>query len=203
MFPFSQAVTPAVRSHLDAQFSFFNDMSKSLARALHNVCALNMQLSQTLLEESSIAGQQLLTTEHGTDALSVAAARAQPAADKLRAYQQHISRVLADGQIDLSRVAEQHVQVTARTARNLADTVAQVASDETEKSALTQRETMKNFRDPFEQHGAARGTASAAHCNMQSANGHADFDSHGASVQGNVQGTPGAQGGAKAGVKAS
>ena len=189
MFPFSHSVTPAVRSHLDAQFSFFNDMSKSLSRSFQELCELNIQLSQSLLEESNIAGQHLLTTDNPTDALAVSAARAQPAADKLRAYQQHVSRVLADGQIALARVTEEHSQVTSRTARNLADKVAQVATQESEKSVVKQQEMMNSFRDPFQPHGAAHGNASAsARGNMQSGahggSGSVDGERSGASYQG-------------------
>ena len=157
MYPFSQAVTPAVRSHLDAQIAFINDMSKSLSRSFQNFCELNIQLSQTLLEESNIAGQQLLTHDRATDLLSVAASRAQPASEKLRAYQQHVSRIAADAQVDLARVTEQHVQETSRTARALADEVARTATEETEHSIRRQQETMSNFRDPFMQEATQAG----------------------------------------------
>ena len=171
MFPFSQSVTPAVRSHLDAQVSFFNDVSKSLSRSFQNLCELNIQLTQTMLEESNIASQQLLTTDRATDALSAAASRAQPAAEKLRAYQQHISRVAADAQVELARVTEEHVQETSRTARALADEVARTASEETERNICTQQETIRNFRDPF-QETARRGNGSAAaHGSMQTGAG--------------------------------
>lgn len=157
MYPFSQAVTPAVRTHLDAQIAFFNDMSKSLFRSFQQLCDLNIQLTQTMLEETAISGQQLLTADRQTDVISAAASRAQPATEKLRAYQQHISRVAADAQVDLARVTEQHVQETTRTARQLADEVARVASEETERSMRTQQETMRKFTDPFTQDGARRG----------------------------------------------
>ena len=117
MFLFSPSVTPAVRSHLNAQAAFLNDMHKSLSRSFQELCQLNIQLGQTLLEEGTIAGHQLLATDRPNEAISIAAARAQPASEKLRAYQQHLARVAADAQVDISRVAEQHIQETAKTAR--------------------------------------------------------------------------------------
>ncbi|MFC3461467.1 hypothetical protein [Massilia haematophila] len=57
MLPFSQSVTPAVRAHLDAQAAFLNDMSKSMSRSFQELCQLNMQLGQTLLEESTTASR--------------------------------------------------------------------------------------------------------------------------------------------------
>lgn len=172
MFPFSQAVTPAVRSHMDAQTAFMNDVSKSLFRSFQQMCDLNIQLMQTMLEETATAGQQVLTSERQTEALSAAASRAQPATEKLRAYQQHISRVAADAQVELARVTEQHVQNTTRTARSLADEVARVASEETERGIRASQDNLRNFSDPFANiHGgqSARGNGSAgASASMQS-----------------------------------
>lgn len=162
MFPFSQSVTPAVRTHLEAQIAFMNDLSKSLFRSFQQMCDLNIQLTQTMLEESALAGNSMLTANRQSDVLSAAASRAQPASEKLRAYQQHISRVAADTQVEMARVAEQHVQETTRTARALADEVARVASEETDRSMRTQQETMRKFTDPFHTgNGQMRGNGGA------------------------------------------
>jgi phasin family protein len=192
MFLFSQAVTPAVRSHLDAQVAFLNDMSKTWSRSIQSIIEANIQLSQTLLEESNLASQQMLTTNHPTEVISAAASRAQPAAEKLRAYQQHLTRVVADSQAEMARVAEQHVPETSRTARTLADEVARAASEETQKSLRTQQETLKNFRDPFQE---ARANGSAQRGNLQSGNGaesrsHAEAGTQEGAYRGNVQGSP-------------
>lgn len=185
MFPYSHSVTPAVRSHLNAQAAFLNDVSKSLSRSFQNLCQLNIQLGQTLIEESTIASHQLLTTDRPNDVIQVAASRAQPASEKLRAYQQHISRVAADAQVELARVAEQHVQETSRTARALADQVARTAAEETDRNVRHQEEALKNFRDPFEISGAQRGNGASYQGNVQSA-GDRDHDS--GSSKGNAQG---------------
>jgi phasin family protein len=188
MFPFSQSITPAVRSHLDSQISFINDMSKSLFRSFQQLCDLNIQLTQTLLEETTLAGQQLLTAERAPEVLGAAASRAQPATDKLRAYQQQIARVAADAQVELARVTEQHVQETARTARALADEVARIASEETERSMRTQQENIRKFSDPFNQAASAGGNQGQQA--RTSGNGAA-----GASMQSSGQGGSSAQGG--------
>ncbi|MFL6672942.1 MAG: phasin family protein [Massilia sp.] len=153
MYPFDQSVTPAVRTHIDAQTAFMNDMSKSLFRSFQQMCDLNIQLMQTMLEETTTASQQLLTANRQTEVLSAAASRAQPITDKLRAYQQHIGRVAADAQVELARVTEQHVQNTSRTARSLADEVARTASEETQRGIRTQQETVARFADPFSRSG--------------------------------------------------
>ncbi|GGY14035.1 TIGR01841 family phasin [Massilia dura] len=195
MFLFSQSVTPAVRTHLNAQAAFLNDVSKSLSRSFQEMCQLNIQLGQTLLEESTIVGHQLLSTDRPSDLISVTAARAQPAAEKLRVYQQHLSRVAADSQVDFTHVAEQHVQETSRTARALADQVARSAAEETDRSVRHQEESLKNFRDPFE-HGKSseRGNGGTYRGSMQAAgegsqgSAQVDIDGEHGSFKANVQG---------------
>lgn len=149
MYPFSQVVTPAAKNHMEAQLSFFNDMSKSLFRTVQQYSDLNIQLAQTLLEETTQAGQQVITAHRPTEVLAAAASHAQPAAEKLRAYQQHLSRIAADTHVDLSKVAEEHVQETSRTAKALADEVARVTSEEAEKTLRSHQDVVDRFTDPF------------------------------------------------------
>jgi phasin family protein len=159
MYPFSPTITPAAKTHLEAQLSFFNDMSKSLFQTVQQYSDLHIQLAQTLLEETTQAGQKVVTAHRPTEALAAAAAHAQPTAEKLRAYQQHLSRIAADTHVDLSKVAEEHVQETSRTAKALADEVARVTSEEAEKTLRTQQDAVDKFTDPFRTDGArqARG----------------------------------------------
>lgn len=164
MFPYSKSVTPAVQDHLESHSAFINDITKSLFESFQNVAKLNMQLAQTLIEESTQAAQQFLTTDHPSGVLEASASRAMPAAEKLRAYQQHLSRLAADSQVDIARITEEHIPKTASTAKKLAEDVARSATEETQRSMEKQQETMRNFTDPFARHGhdssAARAGAS-------------------------------------------
>ena len=149
MYPFSQSINPAVRNHVDAQTAFINDMSKSLFKSFQQMFDLNIQLMQTILEETTTASRQMMSADSPTDRLNAAASRAQPASDKLRAYQQHVARVAADAQVDIARVTEQHVQNTTRTARALADEVARDATEQTERGLRTQQDSIRQYSDPF------------------------------------------------------
>ncbi len=149
MYPFPHAVTPAAKNHIDAQTDYLNDMSKAMFQSFQQVCQLNIQLFQTMLEEGTMASKQLMKADQQSEILSAATSRAQPATDKLRAYQQHIARLAADSQVELARVTEQHAQTTARTARALADEVARTASEQTERGLQAQQENVRRFADPF------------------------------------------------------
>ena len=159
MYPYSRSVTPAAKNHLEAQLAFFNGLSKSLFHSAQQFNDLNMQLAQGLLEESTITSQNLLTVERVEDVFQVAAASGQPAAEQLRKYQQQVSRLAADTQVELANVAEQHVNETSRTAKALAEEVASTASEETEKNVRKQQEAMQRIAEPFQayhQNGANR-----------------------------------------------
>lgn len=193
MFFFSHSDTPAVRAHLNAQTAFLNDMSKSLSRSFQEMCQLNIQLGQTMLEESTLIGQQLLTTERPTDIISATAARAHPASEKLRAYQQHLSRVTADSQVEFAKVAEQHVQETSRTARALADQVANTTVEQADRAIRQQEESLKNFRDPFEHDNGQRSNGHGFQGSMQAADGsngsmHVEAGNGSGTVKGSLQG---------------
>lgn len=128
MFLFPQSVTPVMRTHLDAQAAFVNELSKSLFRSFQQACELNLQLAQTLFEE---------------------AARTQPATDKLRDYQQRVARLASDTQVELARVADQHVQATARTARAVVDDLAHTSADQAERGVRSGEEALRSMSEPF------------------------------------------------------
>jgi len=176
MFPFPNAVNPAVRTHVDAQTAYLNDISKSIFRSFQQMIDLNIQLAQTLLEESTLAGKQVLSVDRQSELLSAATSRAQPASDKLRAYQQHITRLAADAQVDMARVTEQHVQNTTRTARALADEVARDATEQTERGLRAQQETARQFSDPFVRSGDGADQQKRGNGNGGSESGYANSD---------------------------
>jgi len=176
MFPYPQAVNPAVRTHVDAQTAFMNDLSKSMFRTFQQMIDLNIQLTQTMLEETTLAGKQVLSADRQSELLSAATSRAQPASDKLRAYQQHITRLAADAQVEVARVTEQHVQNTSRTARALADEVARDASEQTERGLRAQQETVRQYADPFARDGNGDGAGRQSRADSGSENGYTSSD---------------------------
>jgi phasin family protein len=149
MQTFTQAMTPAVRAHLDEQFSLFTDMSKNLFNTMQKVNELNIQVAQTVMEESISSAQQVLQAKDPIEAMTIATAQAQPTAEKLRAYQQHLTSIAAGTQVDLAKTAESHVPQTTRTAAAVAEEVTQRAAEETEKSRQRQRSAMEKLTNPI------------------------------------------------------
>lgn len=154
MLAFSQQeVPPAVKSHLEAQFAFMSDLSKKMFDGVQKIGQLNIQVAQTLMEETLNGAQQLIQSSSPMDYLSVTASQVQPAAEKMRAYQQHLSNITAGVQVELSRAAEQHVPETTRTAAAVAEEVVRRGAEETDKVTQRQKAAFEKLTKPINDGG--------------------------------------------------
>jgi hypothetical protein len=187
-----------VKTHIDAQTEYLNDVSRSMFHSFQQMCALNIQLAQAMFEETAMAGRQLMKADQQSDVVTAAAERAQPASEKLRTWQHHMARLAADAQVELARVTEQHAQHTARTARALADEVARTTSEQAERGIQAQQENVRHVGEAFSRAGEAAGAQSQI---WSEARGPQTMQSGGHGSQaGNAQHASGAaqQGGARA-----
>jgi phasin family protein len=149
MFDFSQTNSPAAKAHLESQFSMLTDLSKQVFSAVQKINELNIQVAQTVLEEMVTNTKQILSAKDPHEALSVIAGQAQPNAEKMRAYQQHLTDIAAGTQVNLAKTAETHIPQTARTAQELASEVARKASEDTEKATQRQKAAMEKLTTPI------------------------------------------------------
>jgi phasin family protein len=134
---------------MKAQFSLFADMSKKLFDTAQKINELNFQVAQTVIEEAITGTRQLLEANDPYEALSISASQAQPAAEKVRAYQQHLANIAAGTQVDLVKTAESHMPETTRTATDVVNEVAKKASEETEKVTQRQKAAMEKLSNPI------------------------------------------------------
>jgi phasin family protein len=150
MQPFTkQEVPPALKSHLDSQFSFMTDLSKKMFEGVQRLSQLNVQVAQTIMEESINNAQQLAQTTSPTEMLSIVASQVQPAAEKVRAYEQHVRAISAGVHVELSKTAEQHVPETARTASAVAEEVVRRGDEETKKVTERQKAAFEKLTKPI------------------------------------------------------
>lgn len=159
MLSFSQPITPAVRAHIEAQYALLNDMSQRVFDTAQKINELNIQVVKTVMEESLSNTQQIMVARDPYEAISIAAGQAQPAAEKIRAYQQHLTNIAARTQVDLAKTAESHVPNASRTAAAVADEVARKATEETEKVTLRQKAAMEKLTNPIDRTGDGKAQA--------------------------------------------
>ena len=149
MFNFTQKDSPAVRAHVKSQLSMFSDLTKQFFNAAQKVNELNLQVTQTLMDEALTNTQQVLSAKDPTEVLSVIAGQAQPSAEKVRAYQQHIIDIAANTQVDIISAAESHIPEASRTAQDVAKEVARRAAEETEQVTQRQKSAMEKLTSPI------------------------------------------------------
>jgi phasin family protein len=145
----SETITPAVKSHLEAQLSFCNDISKRILDSAQQIAELHLHLAQTFIDDLIAGSQQLLSVKDPTEFSAIMAAQTQPAVERMRAYQQRWSGILAGTQAELTKAAETHVPETSRTAAAVADEMLRKASEETEKAAQRQKDVMERITNPI------------------------------------------------------
>ena len=150
MFYFDQPqVSPAMKSQFDAQFSFFSDFSKKMFEGVQKLNELNVQVATTIFDESLSSTKQLLTSTDSNEAISIAASQVQPAAEKVRAYQQHLQNIFAETQASAAHTLESHVPKAVRATEAVVTEVAQKASEETAKATQRQKQAFEKLTTPI------------------------------------------------------
>lgn len=142
---FTTSVSPALKSHLQAQLHFAADLSRKFVDTAQQVSELNLRLSQEMLEEFNKTHQQVLSARAPGEFLALAVGQMRPGGDKLQHYQQQLSRVIANANVELNRTAETHIPETSRTAAAFADEVVRKAAEETEKASQRQRDLIEKM----------------------------------------------------------
>jgi hypothetical protein len=120
MYTFSPSFTPALRGHIGAQLSFADDLSRSMLSSFEKLCNLNMQAIRALVETASTTRPQLWSDMQANLA-AIPAIATKPAIEKIHAYQQNVSRLAVDAQIEMAQVMQEHSTITPLTARTLSD----------------------------------------------------------------------------------
>ncbi|SNS79760.1 phasin family protein [Noviherbaspirillum humi] len=149
MIALNQQMPESARAHMEAQFNLLSEMSKQLFGSMQRLNELNIQVVQTILQESFESTREVISAQDPYEALSIAAAQAQPAAEKLRAYQQHLTDIAARTQVDLSKAAERHVPETSRTAAAVVDEVARIGSEAAQQATQRQRAALDKLSTPL------------------------------------------------------
>ena len=153
---FTNSISPALQSHLEAQCNFANELSRKMFDTAQRLSELNLRLLQDLLQEMTTANQHILAARDSGDAFIATASHVQPGADKLLRYQQQLYDLLTHGYVEINRAAETHVPVATRTAVAYADELVRKTAEETEKATQRQRELMAKIHAGTRSDGAGR-----------------------------------------------
>lgn len=160
MITFPQPNTQTVQSQFEAQLSLFTDMSYKLFGTVKKFNELSFQVAQSLLDECVGNFRQMMVAKDPMEILSIMASQAQPAAEKLRAYQQQLQNIGVDAQAEMVKSVEAQMSEVNRTAVVIVDQVTKQAIEETGKVAQRQKTMLDNTSQQISQ-GAESGLSIA------------------------------------------
>jgi phasin family protein len=89
---------PAMRSQLETQFNFMNELYQKTYEALRRVMELNVRTTQQAIEDSIEASRQLMACSDPVQLVNTALGQVKPAAERARDYQQQLLGVLTGSQ---------------------------------------------------------------------------------------------------------
>jgi len=163
MFLFNQSLPPSAKAHLESQFTFMSELSKQLFTSVQRINDLNISIAQSVLQDTLNSTREVASAQNPYEAISIAAGQVQPAAERLRAYQQQLTHIAANTQVDMAKTAEVHVPATSRTATALADEVARRANEEAQKATQRQKATLDKLAAPIGKPDAGKGATANVH----------------------------------------
>lgn len=144
---FTQTITPALKSHLDSQMGFFTDLTRKMFDTAQRFNEMNLQLVQELVQDIGNTNSQLIQARDLTEFASAATTQAHPTTEKLRNYQQQLTSLVANANVELTKTAETHMPEASRTAAAVADELVKRATEQTEKASQRQREAVERMTE--------------------------------------------------------
>jgi phasin family protein len=141
MFNFQQnasSVAPAIASQVNAQVNFLTEVSQKMIDATQQLSALNLQVAKAVLEEAATNTRQVLSANNRSEAFSAVSSQTQPTLEKVRAYQQHVQRIVTDAQADVAKSIQAYVPEATRATQEVVQTVAKRATEQT--ASVVQRQ---------------------------------------------------------------
>jgi phasin family protein len=162
MFNFQESsISQAVKAQLNAQFSLFSQCSDKMLEGVQKINELNAQIAKTMYEDSLAQAQQFFSPNERSDKNPTPPEQTQPAAEKIRAYQQNVQNVMVETQAGIAKIVETLVPETARAAEAVVREVTERASENTVKATQRQKEALEKMAVPINQfYERAQGGAS-------------------------------------------
>jgi uncharacterized protein YqeY len=142
-------VSQAVKAQLNAQFAFLTQFSDKMLEGVQKMNELNARAAKSMLDESLASAQHMLTSNQQDPNYSVLSGQGQPAADKIRAYQQNMQSILVETQAGIVKIMETYVPETTRAAQAVVKEVAQRASEDSARAVQGQKEALDKMTMPM------------------------------------------------------
>ncbi|MBB5393857.1 MULTISPECIES: TIGR01841 family phasin [unclassified Herbaspirillum] len=151
MFSYQDQFSAATKSNLQAQLDLINTLTAKAFEGVEKIVELNLSATKASLEESAAAAKQLAAAKDPQELLALAAAQAQPGAEKAAAYGRHLAGIVSATQAEFTKAAEAQVAETSRKVGALIDEISKNAPPGSEQAISLLKATLSNANAGYEQ----------------------------------------------------
>ncbi|RZT08925.1 phasin family protein [Duganella sp. CF402] len=151
MFSIPEQFSNATKANFEAQFAIFSTLTNKAFEGVEKFVDLNLTAAKASLEESSSATKQLLAAKDPQEFFSLAAAQAQPSAEKTIAYGRHLATIASSTGAEFSKAAETQIAETNRKVISLVEEVSKNAPAGSENAVALFKSAIGNASAGYEQ----------------------------------------------------
>ncbi|MBS0307554.1 MAG: phasin family protein [Proteobacteria bacterium] len=151
MYSIQDQFNVATKANVEAQLALVSALASKAFEGVEKLIDLNLTVAKTSLEESNAAAKQLLAAKDPQEFFSLAAAQAQPTAEKAAAYARHVANITTSIQSEISKTAEAQIAETTRKVSALVDDVAKNAPAGSENVIAIVKSMIGNANAGYEQ----------------------------------------------------
>lgn len=151
MISMQDQISAATKANVEAQLAFVGALTSKAFEGIEKLIDLNLTVAKTSLEETNATAKQLLAAKDAQEFFSLAAAQAQPNAEKAVAYARHVANIASSIQAEINKTAEAQIAETTRKVSSLVDDVAKNAPAGSENVIAIVKSMIGNANAGYEQ----------------------------------------------------
>jgi phasin family protein len=151
MFSIPEQFSNATKANFEAQFAIFSSLTNKAFEGVEKFVDLNLTAAKASLEETSATTKQLLSAKDPQEFFSLAAAQAQPSAEKTLAYGRHLATIASSTGAEFSKAAETQIAETNRKVISLVEEVSKNAPAGSENAVALFKSAIGNANAGYEQ----------------------------------------------------
>lgn len=151
MFAIPEQFSAASKASLEAQLALLSNLTNKTFESVEKVVELNLFAAKATLEDSGAAARQLLSAKDAQEWMSLAAAQAQPNAEKALAYGRNLASIASGVQAEFSKAAEAQIAETSRKMVELVEEVTKNAPAGSENAVALLKSAIGNANAGYEQ----------------------------------------------------
>jgi len=151
MFFMPEQISTATKTNLEAQLALAFNLTNKAYESMEKLLELNLNVAKASLEDTTATARQLLSAKDSQEALSLAATRTQPNAEKVLEYVRNIASIATNTHTEFTKAAENQISETYRKMTSLVEEITKNAPAGSENAVVLLKSAIGNANAGYEQ----------------------------------------------------